>query len=118
MRMIRAEIINLYELIKGLKSNKLTPEAKKDYTLLRIELVKLYKEFEQAREEIIEQTKPDSENEQEWNEAFQPIILEWLNAESNIDSRVFTVEDYIDFISSNELVGEVEDYIGLQMIKE
>ena len=84
--------------------------------MLRIELVKLFKEYEQARQEISEQTKLDDQDK--WNEAFQPIMVEWLNKESEIDSKIFSVDDYVDFISSNELKGDLEDLIGLLMIKK
>lgn len=72
---------------------------RQQYTLLIIEMVKLFKEFEEAKTEIAEQTK--CEDEQKWNEEFQEIIKEWLNVNVELDTRIFTVEDCADLIMSN-----------------
>ena len=114
--MKRETIINLYSIIRELKATNLSSEARKKYTLLRIELVKIFKEFEEAKTEIAEQTK-DEDNEK-WNKDFSAIIMEWLSKEIDLDTKIFTVEDYVDFISSNDLAGVVEDIIANLMIKE
>jgi len=113
--MKREQIINLYGIIRELKATKLNLEARKNYTLLRIEMVKIFKEFEEAKTEIAEQTK--CEDEAKWNEDFIEIIKEWLNVNVELDTRIFTVEDCIDFIASNDLSGVVEDVLTDLMIK-
>lgn len=113
--MKREEVINLYVIIRELKATKLNIDARKQYTLLRIEMVKLFKEFEEAKTEIAEQTK--CEDEQKWNEEFQEIIKEWLNVNVELDTKIFTVEDCVDFITSNDLSGVIEDAIADLMIK-
>ncbi len=113
--MKREQIVNLYSIIRELKATNLSSESRKKYTLLRIELVKVYKEFEIAKAEIAEQTKNDDENK--WNEDFTAIIREWLNEDVNLDSKIFSVEDYVNYISSNDLAGIVEDVIADLMIK-
>ena len=113
---IRGECVHLYALIRDLKSNKLSEQAKKAYTLLRIDLLNLQKEYETARQEIAEQTKPDNENQSDWDRAFIPIVEEWLKKESNVNLKIFSFDDYIDFISSNELSGSVEDAIYQLMV--
>ena len=114
--MNREQIINLYGIIRELKATKLNIDARKQYTLLRIEMVKLFKEFEEAKTEIAEQTK--CEDEQKWNEEFQEIIKEWLNVNVELDTKIFTVEECVDFITSNDLSGVVEDFIIELMINE
>lgn len=115
MRMKREQLINLYSIIRELKSTNLKLEAKKAYALLRIELVKIFKDFEVAKAEIAEQTKND--DEKKWNEDFSSIMNEWLNKEVELDCKIFSVEDHIDFISSNDLVGIVEDVLADLLIK-
>ena len=114
--MKRETIINLYILIRELKATNLKIESRKKYTLLRIELVKIFKEFEEARTEISEQTKNEDPNK--WSEDFKEIMTDWLNKEVDLDTKIFTVEEYIDFISSNDLAGVIEDVIAELIIKE
>lgn len=106
MKNKRWDLKALYEIIRELKATKLSTEARKKYTLLRIELVKFYIEFEQARNETWEQSQED----------FQEILSEWLNAEIDLNLKVFSTNDYIDFISSNDLEGNVEDLIYQLMV--
>lgn len=116
-KVTRGECVHLYALIRDLKSNKLSMQAKKAYTLLRIDLLNLQKEYETARQEIAEQTKPDNENQAEWDKAFIPIVEEWLKKESDINLKIFSFDDYIDLISSNDLSGSIEDVIYQLIVK-
>ena len=114
--MKKGDIISLYGLIKGVMSGKLDSEVKKNYTLLRIELIKVFKEFEEARQEITDQTK--NEDKEIWNKDFQVIMNEWLSKEIELDCKVFSLDDYLIFIGANDFPGDIEDFIREIMVKD
>lgn len=114
--MKKRDVVNLYGLIKGAMSGKLEPEVKKNYTLLRIELIKVFKDLEEARQEITNQTK--NEDKEIWNKDFQVIMNEWLSKEIELDCKVFSLDDYLIFIGANDFPGDVEDFIREIMVKD
>ena len=121
-KLTRAQIITLYSVIRELKNGNLKKEAFVKYLMLRVELKAVADEFEKAREEFSAQTKPESWKEgdttTEWDKAFQLVAAEWLSKETKIDTRIFSVEECCDLISSNpDVSGNVSDVIVEMMSK-
>jgi hypothetical protein len=101
----RNEIVSLFMLIRECKNSNLKRDALVQYVMLRVKMKGLYDEYEKARLEISEQTKPEGwqegDSQDEWNEAFKPVMEAWLNEPAGIDTKIFTEEDCADFIMSN-----------------
>lgn len=101
----RNEIVSLFMLIRECKNGNLKRDALVQYVMLRVKMKSLYDEYEKARLEISEQTKPEGwqegDSQDEWNEAFKPVMEAWLNEPAGIDTKIFTEEDCADFIMSN-----------------
>ncbi len=119
----RNECVNIYSVIRDIKSGGLSREALVKYIMLRVKLKSLFEEFEKAREEISEQTKPDgwkeSDGMKEWNEKFRSVMQKWLAEGVDIDTKIFTQEECVDLISSNpDLSGSAIDLIFSGLLKE
>ena len=103
--MTRNEAVSLFMLIRDIKNSNLSREALVKYVMLRVKLKALYDEYERVRQEISEQTKPEGWKEgdaqDEWNEAFRPVMEAWLNEPADIDAKIFTESDCADLIMSN-----------------
>ena len=101
----RNEIVSLFMLIRECKNSNLKRDALVQYVMLRVKLKGLFDEYEKVRQEISEQTKPEGwqegDSQDEWNEAFKPVMEAWLNEPAGIDTKIFTEEDCADFIMSN-----------------
>ena len=101
----RNEAVSLFMLIRDIKNGSLSREALVKYVMLRVKLKALYDEYERVRQEISEQTKPEGWKEgdaqDEWNEAFRPVMEAWLNEPANIETKIFTESDCADLIMSN-----------------
>jgi len=101
----RNEAVSLFMLIRDIKNNNLSREALVKYVMLRVKLKNLYDEYEKVRIEISEQTKPEGwqegDSQDEWNEAFRPVMEAWLAEPANIDTKIFTEEECVDLIMSN-----------------
>ena len=101
----RNEIVSLFMLIREVKNANLKRDALVQYVMLRVKMKSLFDEYEKVRQEISEQTKPEGwqegDNQDEWNEAFKPVMEAWLNELAGIDTKIFTEEDCADFIMSN-----------------
>lgn len=101
----RGELINLFNIIQNIKSTELPKDAKIEYTLLRVKLRGLLAKFEKARTDISEETKPagwkEGDSTEEWDMAFRPVIQKWLEEESDIDTKILSLEDCIALIGSN-----------------
>ena len=119
--MTKREAIELYSAIRDIKNGNLSREAMVKYVMLRVKLRGVADEFEKAREEVSEQTKPEGWKEghstKKWDEAFRPVIEKWLSEEVDIDSRIFDQEECVDLIMSNPdkdgLFGDViVQYLG------
>lgn len=99
------ELVSLFMLIRETKNSNLSRAALVKYVMLRVKLKGLYDEYEKVRQEISEQTKPEGWKEgdspDEWNEAFRPVLEEWLKESAEIDTKIFSEEDCADFIMSN-----------------
>jgi hypothetical protein len=119
----RNECINLYSVIRDIKSNGLSKDGLIAYIMLRLKLKEVVEQFEKVRTEIAEQTKPDGWKEgdsmKEWDEAFRPVMQKWLSEEVDIDTKIFTKEECADLISSNpDLNGSAIDLIVSGLLKE
>lgn len=103
--MTRNEAVSLFMLIRDIKNGSLSREALVKYVMLRVKLKALYDEYERVRQEISEQTKPEGWKEgdaqDEWNEAFRPVMEAWLAEPADIDTKIFTESDCADLIMSN-----------------
>jgi len=103
--MTRNEAVSLFMLIRDIKNGNLSKEALVKYVMLRVKLKALYDEYERVRQEISEQTKPEGwqegDSQDEWNEAFRPVMEAWLKEPSNIETKIFTESDCADLIMSN-----------------
>ena len=101
----RNEAVSLFMLIRDIKNGNLSRDALVKYVMLRVKLKALYDEYERVRQEISEQTKPEGWQEgdaqDEWNEAFRPVMEAWLKEPADIDAKIFTESDCADFIMSN-----------------
>ena len=101
----RNEAVSLFMLIRDIKNGSLSREALVKYIMLRVKLKALYDEYERVRQEISEQTKPEGWKEgdaqDEWNEAFRPVMEAWLAEPANIETKIFTESDCADLIMSN-----------------
>ena len=103
--MTRNEAVSLFMLIRDIKNGNLSREALVKYVMLRVKLKAIYDEYERVRQEISEQTKPEGWQEgdaqDEWNEAFRPVMEAWLKEPADIDTKIFTESDCADLIMSN-----------------
>lgn len=101
----RNEAVSLFMLIRDIKNGSLSRDALVKYVMLRVKLKAIYDEYERVRQEISEQTKPewwkDGDSQDEWNEAFRPVMEAWLKEPSNIETKIFTENDCADLIISN-----------------
>ena len=101
----RNEAVSLFMLIRDIKNGSLSREALVKYVMLRVKLKALYDEYERVRQEISEQTKPEGwqegDSQDEWNEAFRPVMEAWLKEPANIETKIFTESDCADLIMSN-----------------
>ena len=101
----RNEAVSLFMLIRDIKNSNLSREALVKYVMLRVKLKALYDEYERVRQEISEQTKPEGWKEgdaqDEWNEAFRPVMEAWLNEPADVETKIFTESDCADLIMSN-----------------
>ncbi len=119
----RNECVNLYSVIRDIKSGGLSKDGLIAYIMLRLKLKEVVEQFEKVRTEIAEQTKPDGWKEgdstKEWDEAFRPVMQKWLAEEVDIDTKIFTQEECADLISSNpDLSGSTIDLIVSGLLKE
>ena len=103
--MTRNEAVSLFMLIRDIKNSNLSRQALIKYVMLRVKLKNLYDEYEKTRQEISEQTKPidwkEGDSTDAWNEAFRPVMEEWLKEPVDIDTKIFTEGDCADLIMSN-----------------
>ena len=118
----RGQIVALYAIIRDLKASELNKEAFVKYMMLRVELKAVFDEFEKAREEFSAQTKPEGWQEgdctKEWEKMYQPLAAGYLKKETDIDTRIFTIDECIALIRSNpEVSGSVGDVI-VEMMKK
>jgi hypothetical protein len=101
----RNEAVSLFMLIRDIKNGSLSREALVKYVMLRVKLKALYDEYERVRQEISEQTKPDGwqegDSQDEWNEAFRPVMETWLNEPADVETKIFSESDCADLILSN-----------------
>ena len=103
--MTRNEAVSLFMLIRDIKNGNLSREALVKYVMLRVKLKAIYDEYERVRQEISEQTKPEGWKEgdaqDEWNEAFRPVMEAWLNEPADVETKIFSESDCADLILSN-----------------
>ena len=118
----RGEVVSLYSAIRDIKSGNLDKEAMVAYVLLRVKLKGIHDDFEKARAEISEQTKPAGWKEgdpvTEWNKSFSEIMQKWLDEKTDIDAKVLSTDNCVSLISSNpDLPGSIGDVIMTFMNK-
>ena len=115
INMKRKDAVELYSLLRELRNGGMSKESLTAYILMRIKLKSIFDEFEKARQEISEQTKPDDwkdgDASAKWNEAFQPVIEKWLSEEVDIKTNVLSASDLVDIISKNDLTGGIQDFL-------
>ena len=113
--MTRKQAVEIYSLLRELKSGGMNKEALTAFILMRMKLKAVFDSFESARQEISEQTKPDGweagDDQTEWNAAFQPIMEKWLDEDTDIDTHVLTASDFVDLISKADMAGGIQDYL-------
>ena len=112
----RNECINLYSVIRDIKSGGLSKDGLTAYIMLRIKLKDVVEQFEKVRTEIAEQTKPDGWKEgdstEEWDKAFVPVMDKWLREKTEINSHVLEMDDCIALVNANtEMAGRQIDII-------
>ena len=109
--MTRKNAVELYSVLRELKNGSINKEALVAFILMRMKLKSVFDEFEKARVEISEQTKPENGDTVEWNAAFQPVIEKWLSEEVDIKTNVLSASDLVDIISRNDLTGGIQDFL-------
>ena len=118
----RGEVVSLYSAIRDIKSGNLDKEEMVAYVLLRVKLKGIHDDFEKARAEISEQTKPAGWKEgdpvTDWNKSFLDIMQKWLDEETDINAKVLTTDSCVSLITSNpNLPGSVGDVIMMFLNK-
>lgn len=118
----RGEVVSLYSAIRDIKSGNLDKEAMVAYVLLRVKLKSIHDDFEKARAEISEQTKPTGWKEgdpvTEWNKSFSEIMQKWLDEKTDIDAKILSTDNCVSLITSNpDLPGSIGDVIMAYMNK-
>ena len=109
--MTRKQAVELYSVLRELKNGSMNKESLVAFILMRMKLKSVFDEFEKARVEISEQTKPENGDTDEWNASFQPVIEKWLSEEVDIKTNVLSASDLVDIISKNELTGGIQDFL-------
>jgi hypothetical protein len=112
--MKKGQLIKLYGVIRDLKSGDLG-ESLYPYAKLRLKLKALFEEFEEARREFSEQTKTDDPIQHQ--KAFEPLMNRWLDEEIEINTKVFSFENAVNFCNHNDVVGSIQDKILNTMTK-
>mgnify|MGYP000944164641 FL=1 len=118
----RGEVVSLYSAIRDIKSGNLDKEAMVAYVLLRVKLKSIHDDFEKARAEISEQTKPagwkEGDSVTEWNKSFSEILQKWLDEKTDIEAKILSTDGCISLITSNpDLPGSVGDMIMMFLNK-
>ena len=118
----RGEVVSLYSAIRDIKNGNLDKEEMVAYVLLRVKLKGIYDDFEKARAEISEQTKPagwkEGDSVIEWNKSFLDIMQKWLDEETDINAKVLTTDSCVSLITSNpDLPGSIGDVIMMFLNK-
>lgn len=129
MKLTKNEAIGLYNIIRDIKSGNLSRDAQIKYIPLRVKLKDIVSDFDKLREETSVQMKPEGFEEFEgkekdaaqkkWNEAVGPILQAFLDKPCDIDTKIFTLEEAIDLLSSNpDLSGSAGDFIVQYFVKK
>ena len=115
--MTRKQAVELYSLLKELKSGAMSKDGLTNYILMRIKLKKVFDEFETARIEVSEQTRMDDIDD--WNKAFIPVMDKWLSEETEaVETAVLSQDDFIEMVTKNDLIGIIVDTLYLQLVKQ
>jgi len=120
--MRKNEVVELYSILRELRNGKMSHDGVMAFILMRIKLKKVYDEFEKAKQEISEQTKPEGFKEGDdvarWNESYAPIMEKWLGEETDrIDTNVLTPNDFVELVSQTEMTGGVQDLLFERLVK-
>ena len=112
----RNECVNLYSVIRDIKSNGLSKDGLISYIMLRLKLKDVVEQFEKVRTDIAEQTKPDGwkdgDSTEEWDKAFVPVMDKWLQEKTDINSSILSMDDCAAIVGANgDLVGRQIDVI-------
>ena len=115
--MKKIEVVNLYNMIKDFKSGKMDKELLIAFIMLRLKLKEIFEEFEKVRTEIAEQTKPEGLKEGDdtsaWDEVFRPAMEAWLLTDvEGIDTKIFTIDQFAEFVTINDLTGIQQDILA------
>ena len=120
--MKRKEAVELYAVLREIKSGLMNKEALVSFILMRMKLKGVFDEFEKARVEISEQTKPeeykDGDSTADWDKAFRPVMDKWLEEEvGEIDTYVLSTNDFAEIVIKNDLAGGVQDLLFERIVK-
>jgi len=118
----RGEVVSLYSAIRDIKSGNLDKEEMVAYVLLRVKLKSIHDDFEKARAEISEQTKPagwkEGDSVTDWNKSFSEILQKWLDEKTDIEAKILSTDGCISLITSNpDLPGSIGDVIMMFLNK-
>ena len=114
--MKRQDAVELYIVLKDLRSGSMTKEGLTEYIMMRLKLKKVYDDFEQARIEISEQTK--NEDKDIWNKTFIPVMNKWLSEEiETIKTGILDQSDFVELVIKNDLTGIIEDNLYNKLVK-
>lgn len=118
--MKKQDAINLYLSIRDLRSGQMEKETLVKYIKLRLALKKVADDFEVARQEISDQTKPkgwkEGDDTSKWEKAYQPVAQAWLDEEVDIDTHILSIDEAVELIANNDVAGGVGDFVVEQLV--
>lgn len=121
--MKKREVIELYSALSQLTTEKMSIEFLSDFILMRIKLKKIYTEFEEVRQNILDETKPqdykEGDDNSEWFKIAVPIIDNWLNEDIDpIDTQVLTIKGFTQLIFESKIKGGTQDILFDKLVKQ
>lgn len=120
--MKRKDAVELYAILRELKNGGMGRECLTAFILMRMSIKSIFDEFEKARIEISEATKPEGfkegDNVHEWENAFRDVMDKWLNTDvEGIDTHVLSCECFVELVTKNDLSGGVQDMLFERIVK-
>lgn len=121
-KLTKGDAVAIYTAIREIKCAGLAKEVMTAYIMLRLKLKSVQDEFEQARVEISEQTKPngwqEGDSTEKWDSAYRPVISEYLSQECDVETKILSLDDAIALVAANpEMPGSVGDLIVELLVK-
>ena len=120
--MTRKEAVDLYTVLRELFLGDMDKEVSTPFRLMRLEMKKVWDEYEEMRKEISQDTKPkdfkEGDDTTAWVKEFKPVMDAWLAVEiPQTETHLLSEEQYFDLMACNRLMGFVEDILHEKLVK-